>query len=212
MQPFILSCKPIYSLSKYFVYLQDAEEDSGAIVTLKEIVGGYLDAKFQPHMLHKVAVFLNPRQKTMRVLSARDRASVIRHIEQMIENLPLRAHLPPQHDHPAGNPPPAKRSRYTIDEFDDVAEEEDESELQQYQQMKGSDQLPLLQWWRKHATVFPALATVARKVMAVMATSAASERNFSQAGIIVDERRSNLSPCSVDNILFLNSARRAVKD
>ena len=61
-----------------------------------------------------------------------------------------------------------------------------------------------LAWWRQHETHLPRLAKLAKKYLAVPATSVPSERVFSKAGQLVSARRANLNPKNVDMILFLN--------
>ena len=107
--------------------------------------------------------------------------------------------------------PPAKKARYD-DEFDDIAEDEDQtSEVQAYQMQKvaPSEDKDVLGFWQANENNFPGLSALARKTFAVMSSSSASERNFSLAGHVVSARRSSLKSSSVNNILFLNSAIRA---
>ena len=59
-----------------------------------------------------------------------------------------------------------------------------------------------LAWWRQHETHLPRLAKLAKKYLAVPATSVPSERVFSKAGQLVSARRANLNPKNVDMILF----------
>ena len=62
-------------------------------------------------------------------------------------------------------------------------------------------------WWEKHASEFPNLSQIARIILAnaIPASSAASERDFSTAGFVIQERRTHLNPETVDDILFLHS-------
>ena len=52
------------------------------------------------------------------------------------------------------------------------------------------------------------LASVASKLLAIPATSTPSERVFSVAGRIVEERLTNLNPENVDALLFIHSNHR----
>ena len=61
-----------------------------------------------------------------------------------------------------------------------------------------------LEWWRKHEAHLPRLSKLAKKYLAIPATSVPSERVFSKAGELVSARRANLKPKNVDMILFLN--------
>lgn len=52
--------------------------------------------------------------------------------------------------------------------------------------------------------MFPALGRVARMILGTPASSAASERVFSDANLLITDRRSCLAPESIDDILFLH--------
>ena len=54
---------------------------------------------------------------------------------------------------------------------------------------------------------FPMLTKVARMILCIPASSAASERAFSSAGRVLEARRNRLNPETVDAILFLHSSR-----
>jgi hypothetical protein len=63
----------------------------------------------------------------------------------------------------------------------------------------------VLDFWRRKASVWPKLASVAHFILSVPATSTPSERAFSLAGRTMEERRTQLSAESVDSLLFLHS-------
>jgi len=63
----------------------------------------------------------------------------------------------------------------------------------------------LLSWWRDRAAAFPILARAARCVLAYPAMSAKSECNFSDAGNTLTHKRNQLSPNTVDTLLFMRS-------
>ena len=98
------------------------------------------------------------------------------------------------------NRPPhhQQKSCYEV-EFDDIVEvEPNSSEVQAYQQhqLTLSDEDTVLSYLQANETIFPALSALARKVFSVQATSSASERNFSHAGVVVSARRSCLKSSS----------------
>ncbi|CAF1479470.1 unnamed protein product [Adineta steineri] len=64
------------------------------------------------------------------------------------------------------------------------------------------------EFWKEHRTTYPILARVARKIHCIPATSAAVERQFSGAGIVLNERRTNLDPEHLDNILFIRAMEK----
>jgi hypothetical protein len=75
------------------------------------------------------------------------------------------------------------------------------------------DSNPLV-WWKKYDVTFPYLAQVARRYLAMPATSAPVERLFSVAGQVVTATRNRLHPETVTLLVFLHEAlplHRAMK-
>ncbi|CAM4835812.1 unnamed protein product [Rotaria magnacalcarata] len=62
-----------------------------------------------------------------------------------------------------------------------------------------------LNFWKKKHSSYPILAKVAARVLAVPATSAAVERDFSFTGNIITQKRSKLSPDTINDIVFNHS-------
>ena len=61
---------------------------------------------------------------------------------------------------------------------------------------------PLI-WWKSRASCYKYLSSLAQKVLSVVATSVASERIFSTAGNIINEKRSRIKPDNVNKLIFL---------
>lgn len=62
----------------------------------------------------------------------------------------------------------------------------------------------VIQWWVDRKLVFPKLSKLALKFLIIPATSSESERIFSTAGLILNNKRSSLTSTHVSMILFLN--------
>lgn len=60
-----------------------------------------------------------------------------------------------------------------------------------------------LDMWREKAAEFPYLARIARRVLAIPATQAQSERMFSAAGLLNDGRHDSLDPENLELLVFL---------
>ena len=60
-----------------------------------------------------------------------------------------------------------------------------------------------LECWKLNCYQFEIMTKLARKYLAICATSCASERLFSTSGKIVTPLRSNLKPEIVDRLVFL---------
>ena len=61
-----------------------------------------------------------------------------------------------------------------------------------------------LTWWKNNAINFPLMSKLARKYLAIPASSVESERMFSTAGDIYNPRRSRLLPKNAEMLLFLH--------
>jgi hypothetical protein len=111
------------------------------------------------------------------------------------------------------SPPKKKHKRFgqqfesgnMSDEYDDNEQEELDRYLTLRLDMERIEDNPML-FWKEHVKAFPILAPLACRLHSIPATTASVERSFSGGGRLVTERRSNLSPSQVDNILFLRSA------
>lgn len=88
-------------------------------------------------------------------------------------------------------------------------------ELDKYLKMSIDDQYkvpnPLI-FWHRHHEKFPYLAKLARRLYSIPATSACVERQFSAGGLLITERRSSLNPDTVENVLFIRSIQKALKN
>ena len=103
--------------------------------------------------------------------------------------------------------PPAKKAR--VCDFTDSCDSDDDdsqrSELSDYVNMKVSKGVDMMDCWRDNRSVLPKMFWLARRILCIPASSAASERVFSAAGRLLEKRRTNLAPDSVNSLLFLNS-------
>ena len=93
------------------------------------------------------------------------------------------------------------------DEDNDNSNDLSTNELDKYLDVNkvpiASKQTQPLIWWKEREKEFPALSKLAKKYLAIPATSVPSERLFSDAGNQVTSKRSSLSPKTISQILFL---------
>ena len=61
-----------------------------------------------------------------------------------------------------------------------------------------------LTWWKEKLASFPNLSLLARKYLGIVATSVPSERLFSVAGLVVNNKRASLQPINVEKLVFLH--------
>jgi hypothetical protein len=69
-----------------------------------------------------------------------------------------------------------------------------------------------LDWWRCNTDMFPKLSKIARFVLAIPATSAASERVFSRARLVMPWNRCRLSPSTLRAIMCLRDWLQVIDD
>ena len=67
------------------------------------------------------------------------------------------------------------------------------------------DDNPLL-FWREQQHVLPSLSKLARKTFSVPASSAAVERTFSSAGVVISQRRTSINPSTVNDVILIRSS------
>jgi hypothetical protein len=112
------------------------------------------------------------------------------------------------------NMPPNKKPRLNMDWFDDVVLVATEgpkftkAEIVANEVTRNvsepSSTVDPLTWWRERARTYPIISHLAKKYLAIPASSVPSERIFSLAGNIVTKKRANLKPENVDRLIFLH--------
>ncbi len=65
----------------------------------------------------------------------------------------------------------------------------------------------ILSWWKKHSCIYPQLSRLALPLLSIPASLTTSERVFSETGRILEARRQQLSPESLDSLVFLRNFR-----
>ncbi|XP_076879095.1 E3 SUMO-protein ligase ZBED1-like [Brachyhypopomus gauderio] len=110
------------------------------------------------------------------------------------------------------SPPPVKRSAMAElfgELFQTQVEDKDtlqlvKEEVAAYKAVSSIsvDSDPLL-WWKTNEPTYPLIAKLAKRYLAIPATSVPSERVFSTAGDIVTASRSALTADNVDKLIFL---------
>ncbi|XP_078481890.1 zinc finger BED domain-containing protein 4-like [Ciona intestinalis] len=60
-------------------------------------------------------------------------------------------------------------------------------------------------WWQSNAATFPLLLLVAKKYLCAPASSVYSERMFSEAGTVYEDKRNRLLPRNAEKLLFIHS-------
>lgn len=72
-------------------------------------------------------------------------------------------------------------------------------------EMKASDYIDPLEWWKINEPRYPKLAKMAKSVLCIPATSSPCELAFSYTGYVVDKTRSSIEPNAVNMLMCLGS-------
>jgi hypothetical protein len=85
-------------------------------------------------------------------------------------------------------------------------------ELETYLQLKlmnctygnNENDDPLL-FWKEQNHILPNLSKLAKKIFCIRSSSAQVERAFSSAGVVISQRRTNINPSMVNDIILVRS-------
>jgi hypothetical protein len=91
---------------------------------------------------------------------------------------------------------------------------QDQTELEQYSKepllsWKDGGHFDILSWWKAHGTKYPNLSQMARDVLAISASTLASESAFSVGGRVVNKYHSRLDPQVVEALICTKDWIRA---
>lgn len=93
----------------------------------------------------------------------------------------------------------------------DTPDQKFKNELDRYQaQPDVSIDDEVLMWWKDRESTFPLLSNLARKYLAVLATSTPSERVFSTGGRVISDQRTCLTGDHADKLIFLTMNKKIV--
>ena len=159
------------------------------------------------------ATFLDPRFKSLLFLSESERFHTITNIELEVSDIYSNFSQEATQSHEP--PPKKKKEEYKLLKLiDDVinpstetlsnlsATERAKAETSRYVAESTVQEDPLV-FWKTNSERYPSLSALARKYLAIPATSVPSERAFSCAGHIVNKKRSCLLPENVQMLVFL---------
>ncbi|CAM8981773.1 unnamed protein product [Rhodiola kirilowii] len=70
-------------------------------------------------------------------------------------------------------------------------------------EVDDDDNFNLLGWWKNNCFLYPVLSSLAKDLLAVPASTVASEAAFSAGGRVVNEKRDALSPNTIEALICL---------
>ncbi|CAF1209747.1 unnamed protein product [Adineta ricciae] len=195
----------------------DDDFESDGMLFFRTRINHLLETMIELKVEHFAAAMLHPRYRHLKACTSQEIKKCKEYIQKEMRSVSYQMKNDSSISSTSTNdpklPPKKKQKRFghqfesgnISDEYDDREEEE---RLDKYLSMrldleKIQDD-PLI-FWKQHDKTFPTLSVLARRLHSIPATTASVERSFSGGGQIVNERRTNLSPSQVDNILFIRS-------
>lgn len=157
------------------------------ITKFKDRTKHFLESKLQIEEAHRITTFLCPQFRELRMLAESEQKAVHDNVSERLPSMPGDA------DDRKDSSTPAKRRCFSqFQEWYDaevVTEKIDEVDRYLSAEHSGEGGVSsLLQWSQSHQTISPQLAALARRVLCIPATTASSEKKFSAAAYVMNER------------------------
>ena len=211
-------------LKKILSTLIPKEGDASFVRQVKNAVRTDLESRYQNDKVKRmlrIATYLDPRFKTLPFVDTSERLeikmAVVSELTSFIElkqgNSPESPRSP---DRDVSVQSSSTKKRKLENFFDDIMGSSSEtdasqpSEIASFEVDRYHTEAPLtlackepLAWWKMRAAQYVHLSELAKKILCIPATSVPSERVFSVAGNIINEKRSRLKPDNVDKLIFL---------
>lgn len=165
-----------------------------------------VEEKFKIHQVHEFACFLWPKFKSLRMLPNESRTRIISEVNIALLKYELARinEFEEADTHQHGTAPHNEDFEEWEDNISHNLPRSSLHEIQEYQNEICGKVDDVLEWWEQNSVRFPLLSELAKRILALPASSASSERCFSTAGRIIEKRRTNLNGNTVDSLMFLH--------
>lgn len=171
--------------------------------------------KFIINRTHEIACFLWPNFKKLKMVSEEnERKRILNNIKLELIKIEIAQENENVESESIEDPAALNTSQFSEWE-DDVPKSKQsyEQEMENYLTcfMGKNVDTDILNFWKSQSEKFPLLSRLARQTLCIPASSASSERVFSVAGRIIEERRSRLKGETVDSLIFLHDFFKNIK-
>ena len=198
-------------------HLEVKENDSVVIKRFKISVESQIRSRW--HLddidvsdINILASALDPRYKSLRFLDAEKITEVKAELKNQVQQLTLdqsaNGHSTNSSLNSQESQPPTKKKALDIlfgkEDKNSSVILEDEVELY-FSENSASRSCDPLIWWKTNSLRYPRLSQLVKPLFAIPATSTASERLFSVAGLTVTKLRSSLNRENVNTLVFLHN-------
>ncbi|CAF1429726.1 unnamed protein product [Rotaria sordida] len=187
--------------------LKSSTIDSSILRFLKDRCLTYLEHKIELQDIHFAAALLNPNYRTLRQATKSEQTQAQKLLRRRIEMITKSTASPEQ----SASSSDSDDNRHYLSKYvDNPPTSRKQDELARYLKFDHGETSSndVFKFWSTMADSLPTLTKVAFQILTVPATSANVECSFSAGGQIISERRSNISPDLVNDILFLRSTTK----
>jgi hypothetical protein len=142
-------------------------EDDSLASSLKNMVKVGMEQNFQLQSFHKIAAFLWPNFRFLKMLTNEEREQVHNEVRTLIESRIA--------EDDGGTDP--KKARSDFDEWEDLTDS-DQDEVNKYisVQLTTCNEQNILIWWKEHINDFPKLSHLAKWILSIPASVTSLER------------------------------------
>ncbi|CAF3864395.1 unnamed protein product, partial [Rotaria sp. Silwood1] len=210
--------------SKFKKTCEPKNTDTSIIVQFKKKLLEKLDDKMWISEIHYISTFLHPETKSLATLTQTQKNEVVQSVKKMLKTVGIveeKLEVIPINDNDERKKrrnKRAKRDDITVDDVlkefvsnENLSNDDDDpyDEVIEYMKSKVNYEKDedVLSWWKKHSCLYPQLSRLAAALLSIPSSSASSERIFSEAGRILEARRQQLNPESLDSLVFLRNFR-----
>lgn len=181
--------------------------DNDIIQSLKFALQNQISTTIVPNLTkyHKIALFLFPPTNKLIQFSPDEKESVINECKNIMQHFLKDSVCDTAETHAANDEFAEFVEFHQVDDNNNQVEEE----IARYSNINVAytNTFDVLAWWNMHQQLFPLLHKTSCKIFCIPASSAASERTFSNARNLITEKRCLIAtnPDNINKIMFLNS-------
>lgn len=166
----------------------------------------YIESKFVLHQYHRIATFLHPNYKALVFCSSEQKLKTIQETKAVLNEMFQLTSESNQSNSSSRRSSADSNSSFLVNYFNPTDEHLHHDEVNSYSNVQWipDEYINVFSWWIERKSMFPRLFKLALKMHSIPASSLQSERTFSKSGFVISDRRSNLNPKTVEDLMLLN--------
>ncbi|RWS25400.1 hypothetical protein B4U80_06965 [Leptotrombidium deliense] len=159
---------------------EETDGDQSFASAMKNAIKGGMEQNFHLHSLHKIAAFLWPNFRFLKMLTHEERDAVHQEVRSFIDTRIIG-------DEDFCNP--TKKARSDFSDWEDITDSE-QDEIDKYisAMLTSCNEQNILQWWREHQNDFPKLSHLAKWILSIPASVTSLEKYKLSSTQKIDEQ------------------------